>query len=657
MTTRFDASVAVRGFDRMSGPFAKMSLAAKKLRGQVQSLGSLSNIVASSALTAQLFALGGGVFETAGRFEKYNAVLRNALGTQTAAADAMGRIQKFAADTPFSVDELTGSFIKFTNRSMKPTMESMRSFGDLAASQGKSFDQLTEAVLDATSGEFERLKEFGIKASKAGEQVTLTFKGVPKVIKNTPEAIEAALIAFGGLEGVAGGMAAISETWEGTVSNIGDSSDSLKALFGKGIIDAIRPMSNAFRDALAATAAFFGDAESGAQRVKIALLILSPVIGTLLLASILTAGISIVSTLAPAFGLLKTTASLAGSAIGWVTTTLFGNSVATLQNAASQKASMLARKMNIAVLGLERTGMTLSTILYGVATGKITIATAAQWAWNTALAANPIGLIVAGIAILVGVIAALIIYSDEIAAAFVSFWGVLVDVWQWVLSLPGRVVAMWSQLPGWAQGLISLLSPIIAIPMWIVENWGAVQSVPGSIVAAWGRLLAWGSGVYQSARATVVRAGELISEKWNQLKGIPGAILGAWGQLPGWAQGLISLLAPFIGLPLMIADNWDWLTGKLQTALAAFKSLGSLVGLGGASGPAAGTAGAGGGGGRRTLPTGAASAPNVFSSSRTEKSEVKVTFDKLPPGSRVEQDRPASGAEIEYTGLALDGAL
>jgi hypothetical protein len=38
---------------------------------------------------------------------------------------------------------------------------------------GKDMMQMIEAVADASTGEFERLKEFGIKASKQGDQVAL----------------------------------------------------------------------------------------------------------------------------------------------------------------------------------------------------------------------------------------------------------------------------------------------------------------------------------------------------------------------------------------------------------------------------------------------------------------------------------------------------
>lgn len=189
----------------------------------------------AKAAGAAILDFGMEVFEITAKFEKYEAVLKNAIGTQEGAAAAMADIKKFAAETPFSVDELTESYIKYVNRGLTPTMEEMTKLGDIASSQGKSFDQLTEAVLDATTGEFERLKEFGIQASKSGNEVELSFKGVQQTVANTPEAIKGALLAFGELEGVQGSMAAISETLEGRVSNLGDNFDALKLTIGEGL--------------------------------------------------------------------------------------------------------------------------------------------------------------------------------------------------------------------------------------------------------------------------------------------------------------------------------------------------------------------------------------------------------------------------------------
>lgn len=179
-----------------------------------------------------LTGFGRAVIATYTEFEKYTTVLENSLGSQDAARRAMASLQEFAAKTPFSLSELTESYVKYVNRGIIPTMEQMTKMGDLASSQGKSFTQLTEAVLDAATGEFERLKEFGIRASKNGDVVALSFKGITKEVAFTDVAIQNAVLSFGELEGVVNGMAKQSETLGGKISNLGDSWDQLLVTFG-----------------------------------------------------------------------------------------------------------------------------------------------------------------------------------------------------------------------------------------------------------------------------------------------------------------------------------------------------------------------------------------------------------------------------------------
>lgn len=202
--------------------------------------GSITEVFANigeaiiSAFTVDaLISFGEKILETRAEFQKYEAVLTNTLGSQEAAGLALQRIQTIAAKTPFSVSQLTESYVKLVNQGIKPTNEELISLGDLAASQGKEFDQLTEAIIDAQTGEFERLKEFGIKASKEGDRVKFTFKGVKTEVGNTSAEISKYIIGLGKLEGVSGGMAAISETLGGQISNLGDGFDSLFNNLGK----------------------------------------------------------------------------------------------------------------------------------------------------------------------------------------------------------------------------------------------------------------------------------------------------------------------------------------------------------------------------------------------------------------------------------------
>jgi hypothetical protein len=227
--------------------------------------------------------------ETYGKFEKYETVLRTTFTNSGEAAKAgmdvtkfatdkavesMELIKKFAADTPYSVDELTGSFIKLANRGMTPTMAQMQALGDVAASQGKSFDDITQAVLNAGTGEYEMIKSFGIKAKAVGNNVELTFKGVTQSVEKTPEAVRDAVIAFGQMEGTLGGMNAISDTFLGRVNNIGDSFDAIKIKVGTFLVALAGPLLY-----------FYTDKSAGFDRLKFTLMALIPVIGFLTVTS------------------------------------------------------------------------------------------------------------------------------------------------------------------------------------------------------------------------------------------------------------------------------------------------------------------------------------------------------------------------------------
>lgn len=225
--------------------------------GQLAGAGSaISSLLPVVGGALSIASLGQQIFEVTKRFEGYSQTLKNAYGSSVKAQGAFDKIQQFAAKTPYGVDELTASFIKLKNRGFDPTTEELTKMGDLAASQGKSFDQYVEALLDAQTGEYERLKEFGIKAKTSGDMVTFSFKGIEKQVKKTDqEAIRNAIISFGELKGVVGGMAGQATTLEGKLSNMGDTWDSVMYNMGKSgkgfmsdMIDLANELLSAFND-------------------------------------------------------------------------------------------------------------------------------------------------------------------------------------------------------------------------------------------------------------------------------------------------------------------------------------------------------------------------------------------------------------------------
>lgn len=195
----------------------------------------------SASITKGLAAIGGTtavtmigkeIVDTTAKFEKFDIVLKNTLG-DARGAQALDMITRFAATTPFQLDEVTASFIKMANQGFVPTWEQLTKLGDLASSTGKTFDQLTEALLDAQTGQFERLKEFGIKASQTQDKVTFSFKEQETTVDKTNSAIQNYLLSLGELQGVSGANAKISEGLAGQLSNLEDKFASMYNSIGK----------------------------------------------------------------------------------------------------------------------------------------------------------------------------------------------------------------------------------------------------------------------------------------------------------------------------------------------------------------------------------------------------------------------------------------
>ena len=171
-----------------------------------------------------LTAIASDVLAVTKEFDSLKASLVTVTGSTVAADEAFAQIKQFASTTPFQLSEVTDSFIKMEALGLKSSERAMRSYGDTASSMGKSLNQMIEAVADAATGEFERLKEFGIKARSEGENVKFTFRGVTTEVAKNASEIEDYLVNLGEVN-FAGGMARQMETVGGQLSNLQDNWD------------------------------------------------------------------------------------------------------------------------------------------------------------------------------------------------------------------------------------------------------------------------------------------------------------------------------------------------------------------------------------------------------------------------------------------------
>jgi len=203
-----------------------------------------------------LFALFGALagleklIEVNRQFGILKAGLETATGSAQGANDAFIALQDFAKTTPYDLAQATSAFTQLVNLGLTPSERALKSYGDTSAALGKDLSQMVEAVADAATGEFERLKEFGIKSKNQGDTIAFTFKGTTETVKNNAAAIEEYLIKLGEVN-FDGAMKKRMDSLDGAIANLGDSWDAFFYQLGQaGGTDVLKDAFTAVGDAL-----------------------------------------------------------------------------------------------------------------------------------------------------------------------------------------------------------------------------------------------------------------------------------------------------------------------------------------------------------------------------------------------------------------------
>lgn len=155
--------------------------------------------------------------DTGSQFERYTVQFTTLLGSADAAHKRMEELFRFASTTPFQLPDVVEAAQKLEAYGVY-SERALRAAGDAAAAYGKQMNDAVEAVADAAMGEFERLKEFGIKAQHVQQQ--LGHELVRDTQKGLNEIRDAVIEIFEARTG--GGMQALSETLGGMISNLQD---------------------------------------------------------------------------------------------------------------------------------------------------------------------------------------------------------------------------------------------------------------------------------------------------------------------------------------------------------------------------------------------------------------------------------------------------
>ena len=224
--------------DRATGPITRVRAAIGRVAGDQDRLTRIQDRMARSAgrLGTALGTLAGGLMATASagaigtvllasRFEQFGVVLEQTEGSADKAQSALRWIRRFAADTPFELEQVTEAFVRLRAYGIDPTDGTLRTLGDTASGMGKGVMDAIEMIADAQTGEFERLKEFGVRASAEGDRVTFKWQknGREMTASSTKSATDIRRALMGIFDERFGGMMAKqSRTLAGMWSNLKD---------------------------------------------------------------------------------------------------------------------------------------------------------------------------------------------------------------------------------------------------------------------------------------------------------------------------------------------------------------------------------------------------------------------------------------------------
>lgn len=377
-----------RSVDHLTDKFRGLKDSALGLPGRIargftaipRALGPIGTALAGAFSIGAVTMFGNSVVRTLAEFEKYNAVLSTTLGSAEAADAVFRQIQDFASTTPFQINELTDAYVRLANQGFQPSMEAMRQMGDLAAAHGKGFIQLSEAIIDAQVNEFERLKEFGIRAQKSGDTITFTYNKVKTQVDNNAAAIRKYIVSLGNLQKNQGTMNKIAKTSGGLLSNLSDKWTMFQYRLGQA---------NKWLLELAVNIA-------GKVINKLKLIAVWTEKNKIVLQGYAMQGFHFLSTVVKSvWNVMEGFIGVVINVIHWVTENK--KQIIGLVGVMGKLAVILGivRATMMAYSGV----MVLITLYKGITSGAY-LAAAAQWALNLAMNANPVGIIITAVGFL-----------------------------------------------------------------------------------------------------------------------------------------------------------------------------------------------------------------------------------------------------------------
>ena len=193
------------------------------------------------------------------------------------------------------------------------------------------------------------------------------------------------------------------------------------------------------------------------------------------------------------------------------------------------------------------------------------IATAAQWALNIAMSANPIMLVVIAIVALIAVLGYLYFHNETVKNAIDGLGQALVGVWNWIVSSVSGAV---QSIISFAQGLYDSL---MGIWTWITEGVSNTSNTITSIITG---AFTWIQDSFNAVITFFQTYGQLFVEIFFVMAtGGIGAIFLLIGQMNGMPSTIGGILQSALNYVINFASNFiNKLASAGSNAVSRFRS-------------------------------------------------------------------------------------
>jgi len=238
--------------------------------------------------------------------------------------------------------------------------------------------------------------------------------------------------------------------------------------------------------------------------------------------------------------------------------------------------------------------------------------TVAQWAFNAAAAANPVGLVIIAITALIAVIVLLVMNWDTVVSFITEIWNGFIA---WIVEVTAGFVegwnAMWAAVGAWISevwnGIVTAVSGfvqgmvdfIVAVITGYVSFWmGVWQSVLDFVVGVWNGIVSGVSGFVTALVNFIIAAITGYVAFWQSVwQGVASFVAGVWNGIMSTVSGIVSGLVNFFrssfqgvadflsgiwrGIASVISDTWNgvmsFLSGIPGQIMGFFSGIGGWL--------------------------------------------------------------------------------